>query len=190
MIYKEYYVYDESSPSCLRWNRDVYSGRWKNFKNVSVGDAAGGLGNSGYYQVRKEGKLHLVHRVIWEMHYGEIEAGKFVDHIDGDRLNNKLPNLRLVSKQGNARNCTPRKDNSSGIVGVYLCTNTLKSGTIISYWKAFWTDLTGRPKSKSFRVDKLGSEIAYSKAIEHRLQMISDLNELGAGYTKRHLLPI
>ena len=76
MIYKDYYVYDESSPSCLRWNRDVYSGRWKNFKNVSVGDVAGGVGSGGYYQVRVDRKLTLVHRVIWEMHYGEIPRDK------------------------------------------------------------------------------------------------------------------
>ena len=62
----ELYVYDETSPTCLRWNVDVFSGRWKDKKNVGVGDVAGGLGNSGYYQVRKKGRLTLVHRIVYE----------------------------------------------------------------------------------------------------------------------------
>lgn len=186
MKLNELYKYDESSPTCLRWAVDIYSGRWKNFKNVSIGDVAGGMSNSGYYQVRKERKLQLVHRVIWEMHYGIIEQGKFIDHIDGDRTNNKLDNLRLVSRAGNARNCTPRYDNTSGTVGVKLCINRLRSGNIARYWRACWTDLQGKERSKSFNVNKFGEEGAYNLAVEYRQNMIEDLNSQGAGYTDRH----
>lgn len=188
MEVNDLYFYDECSPTCLRWAVDIYSGRWKNFKNVSVGDVAGGVGNSGYYQVRKNRKLQLVHRVIWEMHYGEIAPDKFIDHIDGDKLNNKLENLRIVSREGNARNCKPRLDNTSGVVGVTLTTNTLRSGNTASYWRAFWTDLQGNGKTKSFSVHKLGYEKAYTMAVEYRLEMIESLNESGAGYTERHLM--
>ena len=187
MVYKDYYVYDESSPSCLRWNKDVYSGRWKNFKNVSVGDVAGGVGSGGYYQVRVDGKLTLVHRVIWEMHYGEIPRDKFIDHIDGNKLNNRLSNLRIVARELNARNCKLREDSSSGVAGVNLCINTLKSGKIVRYWKACWTDLnTRKVKCKSFNIEKLGDEVAFEMAVSHREAMVRALNSVGAGYTERH----
>lgn len=186
MEISELYIYDESSPTCLRWAVDIYSGRWKNFKNVGVGDVAGGLGNSGYYQVRKQGKLQLVHRIIWQMTYGEIEPGKFIDHIDGNRTNNKLNNLRLVSRSVNARNCTPRHDNTSGAVGVTLCVNTLRSGNKAYLWRACWTDLDGVERSKAFNVNKYGEE-AFNLAVEHRRKMIDELNLQGAGYTDRHV---
>lgn len=186
MEINELYVYDETSHTCLRWAVDIYSGRWKNFKNVGIGDVAGGLGNSGYYQVRKERKLQLVHRVIWEMHYGEIEQGKFIDHIDGDRTNNKLCNLRVVSRTGNARNCAPRQDNTSGTVGVTLCVNTQRSGNKSYLWRACWTDLSGKERSKAFNISKYGDEGAYNLAVEYRQKMVDELNLLGAGYTERH----
>lgn len=186
MEINELYVYDETSPTCLRWAVDIYSGRWKNLKNVGIGDVAGGLGNSGYYQVRKERKLQLVHRVIWEMHYGPIEQGKFIDHIDGDRTNNKLDNLRLVSRSGNARNCTPRHDNTSGVVGVSFFTNINRNGSLSYIWRCKWTDLGGKERSKAFSINKYGNAEAFKLACEHREKMIQELNELGAGYTERH----
>lgn len=182
------YSYDETSPSCLRWAVDVYSGRWKNIKNVSVGDVAGGLGNSGYYQVRRNGVLQLVHRVVWELHYGEIPCKMFVDHIDGNKVNNKISNLRLVEREGNARNCSQRKDNVSGVVGVSLCTNTLRSGNVAKYWRVQWKDTEGRSCSKAFNIGKLGDEVAYQSAVDFRIQIIKQLNEKGAGYTERHYL--
>jgi hypothetical protein len=187
MEVNELYTYDETSPTCLRWAVDIYSGRYKNFLNVAIGDVAGGIGNSGYYQVRKERKLQLVHRVIWEMHYGLIEQGKFIDHIDGDRTNNKLDNLRLVSRSGNARNCKPRHDNTSGTVGVYYGTSKNRSGSLSYNWRAKWTDLEGKERSKAFSVKKFGDEGAYKLAVEYRQKMIEELNSMGAGYTDRHV---
>lgn len=160
MEINELYVYDETSPTCLRWAVDIYSGRWKNFKNVGIGDVAGGINNSGYYQVRKDGKLHLVHRVIWEMHYGPIEQGKFVDHVDGDSLNNKLSNLRIVSREGNARNTKLKQTNTSGFAGVRYCKNKLKSGNIAYLWRAHWIELDGTQRSKAFNVAKYGEDEA------------------------------
>lgn len=185
MEVNELFTYDETSPTCLRWAVNIYSGRYKNFLNVAVGDVAGGIGNSGYFQVRKERKLQLVHRIIWEMHYGEIEVDKFIDHIDGDRTNNKLSNLRLVDRSGNARNQTARQDNTSGAVGVTMCVNTLRSGNKAYLWRACWTDLEGKERSKAFNVAKYGEQ-AYNLAVEHRQKMIEELNSLGAGYTERH----
>lgn len=186
MEVKDLYLYDETSPTCLRWAVDIYAGRWKNLKNVGVGDVAGGLGNSGYYQVRKERKLQLVHRVIWEIHYGAIEQGMFIDHIDGNKINNSLDNLRLVTREGNARNCKVRDDNTSGATGVRYCVNTLRSGNVSYLWRAHWTSLSGESKSKGFNVNKYGYDLAFQLACDYREEMITSMNEMGAGYTVRH----
>lgn len=185
MELSELYVYDETSPTCLRWAVDIYSGRWKNFKNVGIGDVAGGLGNSGYYQVRVNGRLTLVHRVIWEMSNGRIPDGMFIDHIDQDKLNNKLYNLRLVTKAGNNQNQKLRTDSTSGMVGVNRLVNTLKSGNIAEYWKAVWFD-DGLVKYKAFSIKRYGEEQAFKMACEYRQEMIEELNRNGAGYTEIH----
>jgi hypothetical protein len=56
------------------------------------------------------------HRVIWKLSYGTDPVE--VDHIDGDRSNNKLSNLRNVSKADNAKNKRPSSRNTSGSNGV------------------------------------------------------------------------
>lgn len=44
------------------------------------------------------------HVFVWELHYGAIPPGSLVDHINGDKLDNRIVNLRLVDKSGNAQN--------------------------------------------------------------------------------------
>lgn len=46
----------------------------------------------------------FAHRIVWVIHNGPILDGLYVDHIDGDFLNNRIDNLRLVTKSGNAQN--------------------------------------------------------------------------------------
>lgn len=79
---------------------------------------SGGVSNV-YIRVTFRRKNLLAHRIIWEMHNGPIPDGLFIDHIDGNPINNKLENLRLVTTQGNSRNSTIASHNKSGCVGVY-----------------------------------------------------------------------
>lgn len=61
-----------------------------------------------------------VHRVILERIIGRpLADGEFVDHIDGDGLNNTRSNLRLASKQQNNCNRGLDRDNRSGVKGVH-----------------------------------------------------------------------
>ena len=62
------------------------------------GVALGKVGNKGYKCIRWKGKKIPVHQVIWEIHNGSIPAGKTIDHIDRNRLNNCIENLRLATK--------------------------------------------------------------------------------------------
>lgn len=58
-----------------------------------------------------------LHRVVWAMSHGSWPSGE-IDHINGNRLDNRLENLRLVSASENHRNQKQYKNNTSGRPGV------------------------------------------------------------------------
>ena len=55
------------------------------------------------------GVMYRENRLIWMYHYGVDPGRKFIDHIDGNPLNNKIDNLRLVTPRQNAQNQTTAK---------------------------------------------------------------------------------
>jgi len=73
---------------------------------------------SGYKSGGIFGQLHLAHRVAWALHYGVSDFG-MIDHIDGDRTNNRISNLRLASCEINTQNAHRRHDCTSGVTGVH-----------------------------------------------------------------------
>jgi len=72
---------------------------------------------SGYLAARVDGNIYLLHRLIWCIVYGEWPAC-YIDHIDGNRKNNSLSNLREANHYENTQNAKIRGDNTSGIKGV------------------------------------------------------------------------
>jgi hypothetical protein len=85
---------------------------------VAIGDRAGTLVRDGYRQLRIHGKQYLEHRLIWLLHTGSLPTDE-IDHINGDRQDNRIENLRLVSRDMNMQNQrTARRDNTSGLLGV------------------------------------------------------------------------
>lgn len=101
--------YDEDSGS-LRWL--VSRGR------VKRGDVAGRIGNKGYVIVQVDGRGYHAHRVVWMLKNGEFPT-IHLDHIDGDRANNRIENLRKVTNAQNQQNLKKARSHSrSGILGV------------------------------------------------------------------------
>lgn len=88
-----------------------------NTKNA--GKEAGWVGRDGYRRITLGNRSHLAHRIIWLMVYGDWPEDQ-VDHIDQDRLNNCLSNLRSVSNAENAKNRSLPTNNVSGVIGVSL----------------------------------------------------------------------
>ena len=81
------------------------------------GKRAGMLSEQGYYRISVNGKLLFAHRIAWFLYHGQWPLWE-IDHIDGDRTNNKIENLRDVSKNINQWNRKARKSNTTGFVGV------------------------------------------------------------------------
>lgn len=104
--------YDLSSPSFLRWK--IYRGRL-----AKAGSPAGTMHKSGYYRIHFLGRFEFAHRLIWNMHRGDIPDGMQIDHIDGNRTNNAIENLRLATHAENKRNERTRKDSKSGVKGLH-----------------------------------------------------------------------
>ncbi|EEX2868914.1 endonuclease [Escherichia coli] len=69
---------------------------------------------------RINGKFRIlkVHQVIFYLYHGK-QAKLWIDHIDGDPLNNAISNLREVTKEQNQANMIPRKKTKSGYKGVH-----------------------------------------------------------------------
>lgn len=90
--------------------------------------------NKGYGAIRFGGHLWLTHRLAWFVHYGEDPVGQQIDHINNDRLDNRIVNLRLADNQENNCNTLLRSTNSSGYKGV----SWMKS---YGKWEAYiWKD--------------------------------------------------
>ena len=90
---------------------------------VHVGDIAGCRDDKGYITVGIHKRIYKAHRLVWLIAYGEWPTG-LIDHIDGNKSNNRLDNLRLVNETGNAENVRkPNKRNQSGFMGVVFVNN-------------------------------------------------------------------
>ena len=83
---------------------------------VKKGKIAGCLRSDGYLSVRFDKKGYLAHRLIWALVYGEWPVE--IDHINGNRADNRLQNLRLATKSQNQANKGIQKNNTSGFKGV------------------------------------------------------------------------
>lgn len=88
------YYYDNG---ILRYKTD----RSYRFK---AGMPVGSKDKDGYLRTTFNGKNLKIHRVIWEMHYGEIPDGLMIDHVNGIKDDNRISNLRLATNSQNQHN--------------------------------------------------------------------------------------
>ena len=93
----------------------------KRHHTIYAGKEAGNINGKGYRKVaftwNDKSLDWQQHRIVWAMHYGQW-PNKALDHIDGNKTNNAITNLREVTYQENSKNLRMSKNNTSGHIGV------------------------------------------------------------------------
>ena len=89
-------------------NNNLY---WKKINNhatnIKIGDLSGHIDTNGYRIIGVNNKYYKAHQLIFLYHYGYIPDE--IDHIDNNRLNNNINNLRPLTHQQNSMNSTKNK---------------------------------------------------------------------------------
>lgn len=124
---KELFTYHPETGE-FYWNK-LNSGIKKNLK-------AGNDKGNGYIQISIYKKRYLAHRLAWMYVHGTFPR-LFIDHINGNKADNRIDNLREADKAQNAHNSKLSNANKSGAKGVIFYK---RYGT----WQA---DITYRGKS-------------------------------------------
>lgn len=92
--------------------------------NSHAGTHAGHLNKDGYFRININKKLYLTHRLAWLYVYGDLPA--YIDHINRNPSDNRIANLRSVTKKQNHENIGLPANNKSGYKGVSWDTNRQK----------------------------------------------------------------
>lgn len=116
----------KSSGMCAKWNAKF------------PGNEAGWISHKGYRNITLAYKTHQAHRLIFLREFGYLPPQ--IDHINGDKSDNRIENLRAADHSANMKNKTTPKSNKSGRIGV---------GTYKGKWHA------------SIRVDRKSIHLGY-----------------------------
>lgn len=85
---------------------------------VKLGKEAGRERRDGYRDIKIFGKLYLSHRLVWLYVRGRWPE-KFIDHINGNKADNRIENLRECSHSQNSANRPAQLNNKCGLKGVH-----------------------------------------------------------------------
>lgn len=136
---------------------------------IQIGDKAGSFNkNNGYYSIKINYKLYLNHRIIFLYHHGYIP--EFLDHIDQNRLNNNIENLRSATKRENAQNRID-KNSSSIYKGVFWDKKVNK-------WKS-QIQINGKKKYLGSFNDEKAAAFIYNVYARGYFGKFANLNDLG-----------
>lgn len=154
--------------------------RWKVTKGaVRAGNWAGCPNFEGYTILKVNGYCTYGHRVAWVIHFGEWPDGQ-IDHVDGNKSNNAIENLRIASIAENAWNMPVSKQSKTGFKGV-----TVDRGSGLYAAKIRYT-INGVTKFESLGKFDTPEEAAhaYNKAAIIRHGEFARLNPVGGNYAR------
>jgi len=95
----------------------IFTRKKKRTGSALAGTIAGTLHPCGYVYIKVMGEKYLSHRLAFLYINGSLPPHE-VDHINGDRADNRWSNLRCVTRAENQKNKKSYKNNKSGVMGV------------------------------------------------------------------------
>lgn len=150
----------------LDYEPDTGVFRWKTCRGPRmdlVGQKAGFVNGKGYVQIGLEGTYYLAHRLAFLMVDGSLPEDD-VDHVNGDRQDNRFINLRRADRTENSRNQKRRATNKSGVMGVYWLARrsrwevtigsddrTICANVYLGHYKDFFEAVCARKSAESRR---------------------------------------
>ena len=109
-LYYKHLNFGFSSSSSLQRHNNRFAGK----------EVKGAITKKGYSHIYVDGKRKYAHRIIFAIKMNRLPVNT-IDHINGDKLNNKWNNLRECVQGDNNSNVIKRKRNKSGLKGVSWC---------------------------------------------------------------------
>ena len=82
-------------------------------------NSLGSLDKDGYLILKIKGRQFKAHRVAWFLYYGRFPESE-IDHINGNKLDNSIQNLRLCDRKTNVRNKVFPRNKKTGEIGIYI----------------------------------------------------------------------
>ena len=108
---RELFIYD---PGSGVFTRRIATGRHGRHR---AGVVAGTREKRGYILISVDGLQYMAHRLAWLYVHGEMPSTD-IDHINNVKDDNRIANLRLVTRKQNMQNVLFHKHNTSGFKGV------------------------------------------------------------------------
>lgn len=96
----EHFFYDPITGALLK----------KDGFEIHKGEQVGWQDKSGYWCVRILKQVYKLHRIVFYMYHRRDPGKKVIDHIDGDKSNNQIFNLRACSHRENSKNTKQQRD--------------------------------------------------------------------------------
>lgn len=116
---------------CLTYHPETGRFVWRiKVGSIAVGDEAG-AGCATYRKIKVGGVVYLAHRLAWTYMTGNAPPD-IIDHINGDRLDNRWVNLRAATNSQNLMNSRTYRGHAIGLKGVYQSRGRKNFGARIS----------------------------------------------------------
>jgi hypothetical protein len=116
---REAFDYDAATGHLIRRMREGANPQERMRIAKQVGEVAGTISKIGYRYISFKNTRWLAHRLVW-LHQTGAWPQEHIDHINGDRADNRIENLRVATRLENNRNVKRHADNASGFKGVSL----------------------------------------------------------------------
>jgi hypothetical protein len=133
-----------------------------------INTPSGVIQKRGYYAVNIDGKKYYNHRLIFLYHHGYLP--KFIDHIDGDKGNNKIENLRPTTPLQNIQNSKGNSNASSKYKGLHWRND-------VKMWRVRFTSKGKRYEVGYFK-NEIDAALSYNKKVKEIVGEYAYLNNM------------